>query len=238
MYLGYADSCALAGELAKQSLSDRLQVAIFPSALAFESVHTALAESDIKTGAQNVAWTPNGAYTGAISAEMFAEVGAEYALVGHSERRHLFGETNRDIKKKIEAILAAGMRPVLCVGETKEDLDAGKGEYRIKKQLFEALDGVDLSQGRLFVAYEPVWAISQGGQGMPCEPDQAQKMHLSIKELLREMTSQSVPVLYGGSVDGQNVVSFVSQNDIDGVLVGSASTKADSFVSLLSTLTS
>ena len=140
MYLTVEESIALAKEAAKQEFpTETMTVALFPTALAFAQVRYFCASSPIKLGAQNCGWTPRGAYTGAISAELFAEAGAVFALVGHSERRHIFGETDSDVRKKIEACLAADLGPVVCVGETKEEKENSKREYRLKKQLMKAL---------------------------------------------------------------------------------------------------
>lgn len=230
MYLTAAEATALAQDIAVPT-SDAT-VAVFPNTLDFERVHDVVGAS-IATGAQNVAWTPQGAYTGATSARLFKEAGATYALVGHSERRHVFGESNEDVRKKLEACIDAGLIPVLCIGETKEDLDNDKKEYRLKKQLMKACEGLDGIE-TLIVAYEPVWAISKGGVGESCSPEQAEKTHLWIKNELKQYTNADIPVIYGGSVKAENVVSFTSLPSVEGVLIGSASTRADSFKAILS----
>jgi len=231
MYLDVPESIKMAKDVAALSYDkEQLSLAVFPTALAFTDVAKELASTDIATGSQNVAWIPKGAYTGAVSAEMFQQAGATYALVGHSERRHVFGETNEDVKKKFDACLAAGITPILCIGETKEDLDAGKREYRLKKQLMSALDGVS-KDAQFFVAYEPVWAI---GTGDACDHLQAAEIHDLIKHELNTYTTQPIPVLYGGSVNHENVISYLPHRSIDGFLVGSASTKHDEMTSLLS----
>jgi triosephosphate isomerase (TIM) len=231
MYLGYQESLDLADQLKKEKWNkDKVEVAVFPIGIAFAEIAKKLAGSDVSIGAQNVAWAPRGAYTGAISAEIFKAAGSKFALVGHSERRYIFNETNDDVRKKIDACLAADLIPVLCVGETKEDLEQEKREYRLKKQLLKVFEGLILGHNqKFFIAYEPVWAISQGGKGLPCSPDDADDVQGWIKNEIKQYTDQAIPVLYGGSVNEDNVLSYIEREAVDGVLVGSASTKIESF---------
>ncbi|MFA6427046.1 MAG: triose-phosphate isomerase [Candidatus Magasanikbacteria bacterium] len=234
MYLNVEESIALAKQLKHEVETHHdFSYAVFPNTLAFGDVADVLADGVLACGAQNITWFPRGAYTGEISAEMFKEEGAEYVLVGHSERRHVFNEDNDQVRKKLEACFDAGMTAVLCIGETKEDRDTDKAIYRIKKQLMKALEGLELSHKELIVAYEPVWAISKAGVGQPCTPADAVDMHTLIKLELKNYISTEIPVLYGGSVNAENINSYISQKNVDGVLVGNASTKADSFLSLI-----
>lgn len=231
MYLDVPASVELAQTLAAEdlgALSDTT-IAVFPTALAFMDVARAIG-STVALGAQNCAWAPAGAYTGAISAHLFKSVGCTYALVGHSERRHIFGETDTAVRKKMEAVLDAGLIPVLCIGETKEEKDTGKREYRLKKQLHTALQDLDAGGKEFLIAYEPVWAI---GTGDACNPADADDVHGWIRNELRRYTDRSAPILYGGSVDAGNVAGYMAREMIDGVLVGSASTKSASFLSLI-----
>lgn len=229
MYLDFSESMIFANQLLNLSHNfDKIRLGIYPSTLAFTEVKKCFSDSPIAVGAQNVAWTPKGAYTGAVSAEMFAQAGAVYALVGHSERRYIFGESDSDVKKKFYACVDAGIVPVLCIGETKEDLINNKREYRVKKQL-SILEAIDTSV-QFLVAYEPVWAI---GTGDACDHIQTASVHDMIKKVLKEYTSEYIPVLYGGSVDTKNVVSYIPHSSIDGFLVGSASTRYDNFLSIL-----
>lgn len=231
MYLDFEESVILAQALAEGNFDkQKNELAVFPTTLAMREVVMCLNGSGIVVGAQDVAWAPKGAYTGAVSAHMFKAVGCKYALVGHSERRHVFGESDEDVRKKIEACVDAGLIPVVCVGETQEDLDENKREYRLKKQLMKAFDGLQLDGGGVMVAYEPVWAI---GTGKPCSPDEADSVQGWIKMELKQYLTREVPVLYGGSVNAENVVSYVARDVIDGVLVGGASAKLDSFVKLI-----
>lgn len=232
MYLTTAQARTLAKELQDVTIAENVTAAVFPSMIYLSEAVDAFSSSNIAVGAQNVAWTPQGAYTGAVSAHLVKESGASYALVGHSERRHIFGESNETIRKRLEACLHEGLTPVLCVGETREDLDAGKGEYRVKKQLMKTCQGLHGIE-RIIIAYEPVWAISKSGDGTPCSPEVARNMHAMIRDELKQYTDATIPVLYGGSVNAQNMLSFTNQEGIDGVLVGSASTKIDEFSAML-----
>lgn len=235
MYLNYDESVSLAKELAKGLKRDkRIELGVFPSTLALMEVKKQLSKiADI--GAQNCVWTPKGAYTGAISAQIFKQAGCRYVLVGHSERRHIFNETNEATRKKMEAALEAGLVPVLCVGETKEDREEDKVQYRLKKQLDRALSGLNLKGGEIIIAYEPVWAI---GTGNPCHPTDADDIHSWIKTEVKQYIQGEARVLYGGSVNADNVVSYVSLDTVDGVLVGGASSKFDSFMSIINAVKS
>lgn len=231
MYLDFDESNILINGLLQEKFDvEKVNLAVFPSTLALREVVMATENSEFSVGAQNVSWVPKGAYTGAVSAQMFSDVGCRYSLVGHSERRYIFGETNEDVRKKIEACLNANLIPVVCIGETAEDLELGKRDYRLKKQLMKAFDGLELDGGKVIVAYEPVWAI---GTGKPCSPIDAQNTHDLIKLELKQYFDGNIPVLYGGSVNEKNVVSYVERDAIDGVLVGGASAKLDTFVALI-----
>lgn len=231
MYLDFDESVSLAQGLAKENFdTNKVNLAVFPSSLALKQVMTEFAGSSFAVGPQNISWTPKGAYTGAVSALMYKDIGCRYALVGHSERRYIFGESNDDVRKKLEACLDADLIPVLCIGETEQDKKDGKTQYRLKKQLMKALEGLDLGGKELIVAYEPVWAI---GTGNPCNPVDADDIQGWLKQELKQYTEAEAPVLYGGSVDAENVVSYVSLETVDGVLVGGASSKLEGFVELI-----
>ncbi|HRH23119.1 MAG TPA: triose-phosphate isomerase [Candidatus Magasanikbacteria bacterium] len=223
MYLDHAESIDLA-----ERIKDTITVpgdsvcTVFPNTLAFAHVQEILKDTSVSVGAQNVSWVPKGAYTGATSAELFQHVGANYALVGHSERRYIFGETDDAIRKKMEACLDAKITPVVCIGETKEDRSDMKAEYRVKKQIMKLFDGLSTTE-QIIVAYEPVWAI---GTGDACDNAEAERMITLIKNEIHSYFKAIVPVLYGGSVDEKNAASYLSYGIIDGVLVGSASTDA------------
>ncbi|MBT4120636.1 MAG: triose-phosphate isomerase [Candidatus Magasanikbacteria bacterium] len=231
MYLDFDESNILINGLLQEKFdSEKVGLAVFPSTLALREVTMSAKDTEFAVGAQNVAWVPKGAYTGAVSAQMFSDVGCHYALVGHSERRHVFGETNDDVRKKIEACLETNLIPVVCIGETEDDLEAGKREYRLKKQLMKAFENLELNGGKVVVAYEPVWAI---GTGKACDPATAQEVHAFLKTELKQYFDADITVLYGGSVKAENVVSYVALGAIDGVLVGGASARLDSFTELI-----
>lgn len=233
MYLSNEETMRLAKAVAGVAFdANAVTVAVFPNTLLFTEVASVLDDGQVSVGAQNVAWVPQGAYTGAVSAHLFHEVGAQFALVGHSERRYVFGEDDDDVRKKVEACLDAGVTPVVCVGETQEDVDAGRAEYRVKKQIMKVFEGLSLDSPAI-VAYEPVWAISKSGTGVPCDPEDAAKMHAFIKSEIASYTDTDVPVVYGGSVKPDNIASYLVMNTIDGVLPGNASTKEDSFVAMV-----
>jgi triosephosphate isomerase (TIM) len=239
MYLDFDESLVLANQLATESYnSNKVEVAVFPNYLAITDVEMSLRDTSIRIGAQNCAWVPKGAYTGAISAEMLRSANCDYVLVGHSERRYVFGETDSDVRKKLEAVLDVGLTPVLCVGETKKDREEGKTEYRLKKQLMKALDGINLYSNGLIIAYEPVWAISNAGVGEPCDPEDANEAHELIDLEIKQYLDIDVPLLYGGSVTANNVLSYLAHDSVDGVLVGSAARKIETFSNLIRTVES
>jgi triosephosphate isomerase len=233
MYLDYFEAQKLANDLAQEKFDEnKVELAVFPNAINFAETAKIFADSSIAVGAQSVNWTPQGAYTGAVSAFLFKQAGARYALVGHSERRHIFGESDGDTRQKVEACFNEGIIPVLCVGETAEDLAENKREYRLKKQLSKVFENLELT-GDIIIAYEPVWAIGGSGEGKPCTPADADDVHGWIKNEIKQYTNKEIPVLYGGSVNAKNVLSYVEREVIDGVLVGNASTKFDEFLALI-----
>lgn len=225
MYLDFNESLALAQNYAENffDLPEDVVMTVFPSSLSLAAVGETLLQVGLNYGPQNVYWVEKGGYTGEISAGMYKAVGCEYALVGHSERRHLFGETNEDVKNKITAAVASGLAPVLCVGETKEQREKEEQDFVIKEQLAVALKDQNFSSSGLIVAYEPVWAI---GTGENCSAVSAEHMAEKIKQWTKELVPNlEVPVLYGGSVRSENVAEYLKQTNISGVLVGGASTK-------------
>lgn len=227
MYLSVEESLSLAKEIAVLQFSEA-KVCIFPNALAFCAVQDIIASNqNIALGAQNVAWTPRGAYTGALSAEIYEQSSARYALVGHSERRYIFGETNTDVRKKMEACLAAEITPVVCIGETREDKENNTRTIRLKEQIKAVFSNLDLGAGDIFIAYEPVWAISRGSSADPCNPVDVEDVHGFIRQEISQYTDKPVPLLYGGSVNAENVVSYTVLRNVDGVLCGNASTKKE-----------
>jgi triosephosphate isomerase (TIM) len=197
---------------------------IFPPALSLTVVRAALAEHRMGVGVQNLHWEPEGAFTGETSALMAREAGAEFALVGHSERRHVFGETDEETGRKVVAARNAGLFPVLCVGETLAERQAGRLEDVILRQLDAGIHGLDSGDlSHLLLAYEPVWAI---GTGETATPEDAADAHQRLRARLRERmgdAAELVPILYGGSVKPDNASDLLAADDVDGVLVGGAS---------------
>jgi len=197
-----------------------------------EQVSALLGGSGIALGAQDCGHAPSGAYTGEVATEMLADCGCRYVLVGHSERRQYHQESDALLAAKLEAAARAGLVPVLCVGETQEQREAGQADAVVAAQLRGALaDMPDLS--RLVVAYEPVWAI---GTGLTATPGQAQEMHVRVRQTLAELDSgsaQGVQILYGGSVKADNAAELFAQGDIDGALVGGASLDAAAFAAII-----
>ena len=231
MYLNCDESISFAESLKKENLKDKnTEIAFFPTALAMILVQNVLKKSGVHFGMQDCSWAPKGAYTGAISALMFKEAGCKYALVGHSERRRIFGESNADVRKKLDAVLDAGLIPVLCIGETKEDKDGNRTKYCLKKQLREGLEGLDASSDKIIIAYEPVWAI---GTNNPCLPADADDVHGFIKQEVKKYLKGEAAVLYGGSVNADNAASYTKLETVDGVLAGGASVKIDKFMPLV-----
>ena len=181
--------------------------------------------SRVKVGAQNVHWASEGAFTGEISAKMLTEIGVRYVVVGHSERRQYFGETDDTVNQRLRAAQEAGLTPILCVGESKQERDSGETEEVIFEQLKIGLEEVD--QSNLVIAYEPIWAI---GTGDTCASDEANRV---IGLIRSKLTNQDVPIQYGGSVKPENVDEIMAQPEIDGALVGGASLKPESFARIV-----
>lgn len=214
---------------------DNRVIAFFPPFTLIGKV-AATVDRRALVGGQNCHWEAEGACTGEISAPMIASAGAELVLVGHSERRHDFGEDDEVIGKKLRAVLACGLSPMLCVGETIEQRDAGQARSVVLQQLSRGLDGLSRDEyKRIYVAYEPVWAI---GTGRTAQPDDAQEMHAAIREILGSIATpelaESMPVLYGGSVKPENAAALLAMSEIDGALVGGASLDPHSFAAIAS----
>lgn len=181
--------------------------------------------SRVRLGAQNVHWENSGAYTGEVSGEMLNELGVRYVVIGHSERRQYFGETDETVNLRLRAAQEKGLMPILCVGETKQQRDAGETEDWIKGQLKNGLVGVD--QTNLIIAYEPIWAI---GTGDTCDPVEANRV---IGMIRGQLSNQDVSIQYGGSVKPTNIDDVMAQSEIDGVLVGGASLEPDGFARIV-----
>ncbi|HET7754835.1 MAG TPA: triose-phosphate isomerase [Anaeromyxobacteraceae bacterium] len=207
-----------------------VQVAVAPPFTALAAVAEALRGTSIELAAQDVHWEKQGAFTGEVSAPMLADLGVKHGIVGHSERRQLFGETDESVAKKLRALLEVGILPIVCVGETLYERDEGKTIDVVERQIKGALTGLSEAElARLTVAYEPVWAI---GTGKTATTAQAQEVHAAIRGMLRDLgpgAAERVRIQYGGSVKPDNAADLMSQPDVDGALVGGASLKAEDF---------
>ncbi len=235
MNLGLADAVRLASDVARETADDAraVTVAVCPPTIWLEAVAERVRTSGVALGAQDVHPEASGAFTGEVAPPMLREVGARYVIVGHSERRQLFGESSAFVAEKARAVLAAGMAPILCVGETLDEREGGDAEAVVLGQLAESLDGVALDDpAGLVVAYEPVWAI---GTGRTATPDQAQTMHAAVRAALAERFGggEKIEILYGGSVKPGNAAELFAQPDLDGALVGGASLDADAFAAIV-----
>jgi triosephosphate isomerase len=220
-----------------KELSDlpRVDIVVCPPFTALESVAWILGDGPVKIGAQNMHWESEGAFTGEVSARMLLTSGCRYVILGHSERRTLFGESNTQINKKLKAALATPLIPIVCVGEQLAQREEGRTEEVIRDQVlgaFQDLDGSRLS--RVVLAYEPIWAI---GTGKTASPEQANEVHAFIRRLLREQIqpalAEQMRIQYGGSVKPENARDLLHQPEIDGALVGGASLKAESFAAII-----
>jgi triosephosphate isomerase len=211
----------------------KAELAVCPPAVYLMKIGGMLADSDIALGAQNVGDREAGAFTGEIAAQMLLECGCRYAIVGHSERRALYGESDRLVAARFAMALQAGIKPILCVGETLQERDSGVTEAVVARQVDAALEvnGID-SFARAVIAYEPVWAI---GTGQVATPEQAQAVHAFIRNRLAQLDSEvarQVQILYGGSMNPANAAELLSQADIDGGLIGGAALKARDFLAI------
>ncbi len=221
----------------KEKLKDvqDVHIIVCPTFLSIYPAATALQHTNIGVGGQNMYWEESGAFTGEVSAEMLKEAGADYVIIGHSERRQYFGETNETVNKKVHKALSIGLTPIVCCGETLEQRESGELKKVIETQLTDGLAGISAKDAqRVIIAYEPIWAI---GTGKTASPEQAQEMHAFIRErcakLWDKKTADVIVIQYGGSVKPENVKTLMAQPDIDGALVGGAALKAESFEALV-----
>ncbi len=217
---------------------NEVEIVVAPPFTSLYHLKFLLAGSPIKLAAQNLFWEKSGAYTGEVSAGMLKDVGCEYVIIGHSERRQYFHETEDAVNKKLLAAIGAGIKPIVCVGETLEERESGKTLEIVKFHVEKALTGkTGLAQGAikdLTIAYEPVWAI---GTGVNATPEEAEEVHNYIRELLFELFetnhAKDVRIIYGGSVKPSNIDSLMAQPNIDGALVGGACLKAEDFARIV-----
>lgn len=215
----------------------KVEILICPPFTSLEKAAQGLASSSIKLGAQNVFWEVKGSFTGEISAEMLVDLGCEYVLLGHSERRNILGESDVVINKKLLATINDSLIPLLCVGETLQERNNKLARDVVKKQLHEALQHASIDQlekSTLVIAYEPVWAI---GTGVNASSDDAEEMIMFIREILADLYhidfANKTRILYGGSVNPDNINNFMEKKNIDGALVGGASLQADTFAKIV-----
>lgn len=236
MNLGVRESIALARGVLRaiQGHEDLPVIVVCPSATALAEVHKLLTRTHVALGAQNAGPDKFGAFTGEIGLSQLAEVGCTYVIVGHSERRLYFHETDEVVAERLQAVVAAGLTPILCVGEPKDIRDSGKAVAYVLRQIKSAVAGLKLPRSqKLLVAYEPVWAI---GRGKPAELKDVLEMHETIRNFLQEdlrLADDRFAVLYGGSIDGKNAYQFLRETEVDGLLVGGASLKINEFTKIL-----
>lgn len=235
MFKTGAEGAELVRELRQRLAATGAQVGVAPPYTALESVKQALAGSSIQLFAQDCHWEKQGAFTGAVSAPMLKALGCDGVILGHSERRQHFGETDEGVNKRLKAALEAGLHPIVCVGETLAEREAGRTWEVVSRQVCGAYAGLAAEAiARTTLAYEPVWAI---GTGKTATTAQAQEVHAQIRGLLRELggaaVADAVRIQYGGSVKPDNAAELMAQPDVDGALVGGASLKADDFARIL-----
>ncbi len=229
---------SLAGSIADGSLDiagHDIDVAVCPPFVYLQAVAKTLSASSIAVGSQDVYFESKGAFTGEISASMLKDVGCTYALCGHSERRHVIGETDELINKKVGAAISGGLLPIFCVGELIEQRKASQTNEVVSSQIKKGLAGLSEAKvSAVTIAYEPVWAI---GTGLTATPQQAQEMHALIRELIKQIynvrLADEIRILYGGSVRADNAAELMAQKDVDGLLVGGASLKAEEFLEII-----
>ena len=230
-----AESLALVTELKNQLASVReVEIGVAPVFTAVNAVARRLDDSNLAIYGQHCHWEERGAFTGEVSPSLLADAGATGVIVGHSERRTLFGETDEAVARKVRAVLAAGLHVIACVGETEAERDGGATESRVRTQMAAVLGAVEpTGAGKLVIAYEPVWAI---GTGRTATPAQAQEVHALIRSLLRDRfgaAAEGVRIQYGGSVKPDNAAELLAADEVGGALVGGASLTAESFLGII-----
>ena len=234
MYKTITEAIELANGLKRELFKldfGEVDVVLCPPFTTLSEVAEVLVESDIGLGAQNMHWQDEGAFTGEISGQMLKDAGCQYVIIGHSERRQFFGETNETVNKKLKTALKYGLTPIVCVGENLQEREANKTFAVIQDHLKNGLVDISVEQmGKIVIAYEPVWAI---GTGKTATGEQAQEVHKYIRDLFRQMygddLAETVRIQYGGSVKPENIAELMAKPDVDGALVGGASLKIDTF---------
>lgn len=232
MYKTIADALELANGLKRELYAiEGVDIVIAPGFTLLDEISDVIAGSNINLGAQNAHWEAEGAFTGEASVAQLKELDVKYIIIGHSERRQFFGETNEGVNKRIKAVLSGGLIPIMCVGENLSQREKGNTFSVVQDHLRGGLEGIEKEEAKdIIFAYEPVWAI---GTGKTATPAEAQEVHGFIRKKLAEIydndTAQSMRIQYGGSVKPDNIEDLIKQEDIDGALVGGASLKVDSF---------
>ncbi|MEA4831212.1 MAG: triose-phosphate isomerase [Oscillospiraceae bacterium] len=226
-----SEARALAAEIAKRYPSASCEVVLCVPFVDLFAIREAVSGTSVRIGAQNVHWAKSGAFTGEISADMLVECGVEYVVIGHSERRQYFGETDKTVNDRLTAALAAGLKVILCVGETEAHRDAGETETVVKNQVVRDLEGVGADAMKsVVIAYEPVWAI---GTGRTATDDQAEEVCALIRGIISGIygkeSAEELTIQYGGSMNAKNAKGLLSMPNIDGGLIGGASLKPDDF---------
>jgi triosephosphate isomerase len=213
---------------------DAVEIIVGPPFTALATVAGELKGANISVAGQNMYWEESGAYTGEVSPLMLKDIGCTHVIIGHSERRQFFNETDATVNKKVKAALKAGLTPIACVGETLKEREAGATMEIVERQIRDGLEGLSPQEvEKIVIAYEPVWAI---GTGKTASPQQAEEVHHLIRSIIAQRAdsvSQNIRILYGGSVKPDNVDELMAQPDIDGALVGGASLQADSFIRIV-----
>ena len=236
MHKTVSEAVSYVAELKRLELPARgVETVLAPPFTAVHATSEALAGTTTRVAGQDLHWEPQGAFTGAISAQMLKEAGATHVIIGHSERRHIFGETDAEVNLKVQAAIEHGLTPIVCVGETLDERETNQSLAVLNRQLEGGLKGLSAAQvGELVVAYEPVWAI---GTGRVATPDQTQEAHAHIHSRLGELFGQEAQercrVIYGGSVKPSNVSELACQPDVDGALVGGAGLEPESFAEIV-----
>ncbi len=235
MNLDRNGAAELAAAIVAGVADDEVLVVLCPPSIYMEAVVEETMGSPVVVGAQNTFYEEEGAFTGELSPQMFADIGCQFAILGHSERRQIMGETDQIINLKVHAAIEAGLRPLVCIGETLEERESGSTEAVIRRQFSESLAGLDEEAfAHIVIAYEPVWAI---GTGKVATPNQAESVHSDLRKMIENCynsrLAEQVSILYGGSVNSENAAALLAQPNIDGALVGGASLKAGNFLAIV-----
>ena len=229
------ESLNLIDEIIKRSPSVEAEIIFFPNYISLQSVKQKLVDTAYMVGSQNVHHNESGAFTGEVSASMLSILDLDYVIIGHSERRQYFNESDDQVNQKIKRALDVNIKPVVCIGETIDERKSGKTTEVLNRQLNKAFVEIDvLSADKIIVAYEPVWAI---GTGVSANGNQVLEAHALIKQTLTSIFSENIPILYGGSVNASNAFELINLNNVDGFLIGGASLKSESFCQIIENVT-